>query len=153
MIETRRSANINDIYPWITSPSGERSCAYCRKPMKHKGMKYCSRACRDEVYIQLDPGFARQKVGRRDSGVCSMCGCDTKKLERILRRVRWAVREPVKRELGFDSRMHYWEMDHIIPVIEGGGLCGLDNLRTLCLPCHKSRKAKPDPPKEIKNNE
>ena len=30
-----------------------------------------------------------------------------------------------------------WEMDHIIPVVEGGGCCGLDNLQTLCLPCHK----------------
>lgn len=30
-----------------------------------------------------------------------------------------------------------WEADHIVPVKEGGGACGLDNLRTLCVPCHK----------------
>ncbi len=30
-----------------------------------------------------------------------------------------------------------WEMDHIVPVVEGGGGCGLENLRTLCLCCHK----------------
>lgn len=30
-----------------------------------------------------------------------------------------------------------WEADHIKPVKEGGGACGLDNLRTLCVPCHK----------------
>lgn len=29
-----------------------------------------------------------------------------------------------------------WEMDHVVPVVEGGG-CGLDNLRTLCRCCHK----------------
>jgi 5-methylcytosine-specific restriction endonuclease McrA len=29
-------------------------------------------------------------------------------------------------------------MDHTVPVIEGGGEAGLDNLRTLCQPCHKS---------------
>jgi len=29
-----------------------------------------------------------------------------------------------------------WEMDHIVPVVEGGGSCGLDNLRVLCRPCH-----------------
>ncbi len=34
-------------------------------------------------------------------------------------------------------RSSYWDMDHEIPVIEGGGECGLDNLRTLCLWCHK----------------
>lgn len=29
-----------------------------------------------------------------------------------------------------------WDIDHIVPVAEGGGACGLDNLRTLCPPCH-----------------
>jgi len=29
-----------------------------------------------------------------------------------------------------------WQADHIVPVVEGGGECGLENLRTLCLPCH-----------------
>jgi hypothetical protein len=47
-------------------------------------------------------------------------------------------------KLGFprDSLVHrglyLWQMDHIIPVTEGGGGdCGLNNLRTLCVPCHK----------------
>jgi hypothetical protein len=30
-----------------------------------------------------------------------------------------------------------WDADHIVAVIEGGGLCGLENYRTLCHPCHK----------------
>lgn len=34
-----------------------------------------------------------------------------------------------------------WEADHIVPVVEGGGACGLDNYRTLCTPCHKSETA------------
>lgn len=29
-----------------------------------------------------------------------------------------------------------WEADHIVPISEGGGLCGLDGYRTLCRPCH-----------------
>jgi 5-methylcytosine-specific restriction endonuclease McrA len=41
-------------------------------------------------------------------------------------------------EEGFDiSRTTYWDADHILPVVEGGGGCGLNNLRTLCQPCHK----------------
>lgn len=36
---------------------------------------------------------------------------------------------------------HLWEMDHIVPVVEGGGECGLDGLRTLCLPCHRAETA------------
>ena len=35
-----------------------------------------------------------------------------------------------------------WEMDHIVPVVEGGGSCGLDNLRTLCVACHRKETAK-----------
>jgi len=38
------------------------------------------------------------------------------------------------RSTGFD-------VDHILPVFMGGGSCGLDNLQTLCHPCHK-RKSK-----------
>jgi hypothetical protein len=30
-----------------------------------------------------------------------------------------------------------WDADHIVPVKDGGGLCGLDNMRTLCISCHK----------------
>jgi 5-methylcytosine-specific restriction protein A len=32
-----------------------------------------------------------------------------------------------------------WDADHIIPVVEGGGQCGLENYRTLCHPCHKEQ--------------
>ena len=34
-------------------------------------------------------------------------------------------------------RSAFWDADHIHQVAAGGGECGLDNLRTLCLPCHK----------------
>ena len=30
------------------------------------------------------------------------------------------------------------QADHITAVAEGGGDCGLDNLQTLCSPCHKT---------------
>ena len=29
-----------------------------------------------------------------------------------------------------------WEADHIVPVAEGGGECGLENYRLLCRACH-----------------
>lgn len=35
-----------------------------------------------------------------------------------------------------------WDADHIVPVIEGGGECDLENIRTLCHPCHKLETAK-----------
>ena len=30
----------------------------------------------------------------------------------------------------------WWEADHIVPVVEGGGQCDLSNFRTLCVRCH-----------------
>ena len=30
-----------------------------------------------------------------------------------------------------------WQADHIVPVAEGGGECGLENFRTLCDGCHR----------------
>ena len=32
-----------------------------------------------------------------------------------------------------------WQADHTVEVAEGGGGCSLDNLTTLCLPCHAAK--------------
>ena len=34
-----------------------------------------------------------------------------------------------------------WQADHISPVAEGGGGCGLENIQTLCSICHKAKTA------------
>ena len=31
----------------------------------------------------------------------------------------------------------WWDADHITPVVEGGGECGPEGFRTLCIPCHQ----------------
>lgn len=107
----------------------------------------------------------RSKVLQRDKGVCAACGIDTvaaKKHRDELRGLRWKVgyldKPPAEvRELvegaikNFDSTMTtmgferdrktWWDADHINPVVEGGGSCGLENIRTLCIPCHKKATA------------
>jgi 5-methylcytosine-specific restriction endonuclease McrA len=40
------------------------------------------------------------------------------------------------------GRKTAWDADHILEVVNGGGLCGLDNYQTLCHPCHKAKTAK-----------
>ena len=35
-----------------------------------------------------------------------------------------------------------WDCDHVEAVQEGGGACGLDNLQTLCVPCHQLKTAR-----------
>jgi hypothetical protein len=34
------------------------------------------------------------------------------------------------------GRKSWWEADHIVPVVEGGD-SSLENIRTLCIPCHR----------------
>jgi HNH endonuclease. len=60
----------------------------------------------------------RHEVWKRDRGVCALCGLDTKSIQ-VDRPRYWGAR-------------HKWEADHIVPVSEGGGLCGLEGYRTLC---------------------
>jgi 5-methylcytosine-specific restriction endonuclease McrA len=43
--------------------------------------------------------------------------------------------EPIK-FIGTQKRS-LWAADHIVPVVEGGGECGLENMRTLCIWCHQ----------------
>jgi 5-methylcytosine-specific restriction protein A len=57
-----------------------------------------------------------------------------------LKRSRGSAREALMRHWGFKTRVRksLWDADHIVPVAEGGGECDLDNIRTLCLRCHRS---------------
>jgi len=54
----------------------------------------------------------------------------------------WPDRDPWPATLWIRWRVEIpWEADHVTPVIEGGGECGLDGYRTLCLPCHRRETA------------
>jgi hypothetical protein len=35
-----------------------------------------------------------------------------------------------------------WEADHVKPVNEGGGRCGLEGFQTLCIWCHREKNTK-----------
>jgi 5-methylcytosine-specific restriction endonuclease McrA len=55
-------------------------------------------------------------------------------------RVRSAMDKRIAsmRDEGWNAhrRSSWWEADHIVPVVEGGGQCGIENYRTLCVRCH-----------------
>jgi HNH endonuclease. len=79
-------------------------------------------------------------VLKRDHGVCSECGVDTIAAYRKLKFSRGSSRTSQLEHWGLRkrSRKSLWDADHIKPVAEGGGECDLDNVRTLCLRCHRS---------------
>jgi len=44
------------------------------------------------------------------------------------------------RKQGFVPRRSLWELDHKVPLIDGG-THDLSNLQTLCVPCHRKKSA------------
>ena len=44
--------------------------------------------------------------------------------------------QAIHRLLNDPKESDFWQADHELAVAEGGGSTGLDNLRTLCTPCH-----------------
>jgi 5-methylcytosine-specific restriction endonuclease McrA len=75
----------------------------------------------------------------RDRGICARCGIDTIAAARQLRYSRGLRRTALLAGWGLErrTRKSLWDADHILPVAEGGGECDLDNIRTLCLRCHR----------------
>jgi 5-methylcytosine-specific restriction endonuclease McrA len=93
-------------------------------------------ACVDD-YNASDPREARRLIRKRDRGRCAECGLDTDALKREL---RGRGRSKKLRERGFKARGSLWELDHILPLIDGGSHEPA-NLQTLCTPCHKRKTA------------
>jgi 5-methylcytosine-specific restriction endonuclease McrA len=97
-------------------------------------------------------------VQDRDGCVCQACGVNAREAQKWWSRIRRArkalklnrdagsgVRDNVMEEalsrLGWPvMKQEFWEADHIIARAEGGP-DHPDNLRTLCVPCHKARTA------------
>jgi 5-methylcytosine-specific restriction protein A len=149
---------------------GNRLCGWCRAPLDRRSVGWCSDECAQEFWIRGSRNYVIRLVYDRDQGVCATCGLDTKRLSRVVDRLRqrsermWlssgGYREPTdvdairwervraelaKRGYGLVERWHtppLWEADHIVPIMEGGGCSGLENYRTLCVPCHRAETRK-----------
>jgi 5-methylcytosine-specific restriction protein A len=122
-------------------PNGLPLCRWCDLEILAKRRRtFCSEYCVHQWRLRSDPGYLRDQVLARDRGVCQICKADTIAIYAALRRSRGAARAAglsLYRMKSIASRRSLWDADHITPVAEGGGQCDLDNLRTLCLPCHR----------------
>jgi hypothetical protein len=134
---------------------GPGRCNWCGRLLVDARARWCSQTCQDEFWCRASPSYARDLVARRDNGVCSSCGADTQRQRAAYVRLctwgergRWfsvrhhpRIAKLAQQKYGVPRARLYsewWDMDHLVPVIEGGGGCGLDNLRTLCIPCHRA---------------
>ena len=83
-------------------------CAWCGEKITAKRRRrWCSDECvREFNFFALAGAQQRAVLDRDGKWACCQCGAGS------------------------------IEIDHIIPVVEGGGCCGLINLRQLCRRCH-----------------
>jgi 5-methylcytosine-specific restriction protein A len=120
--------------------NGRNLCRWCNLEVPKGRSTFCSAWCVEEWRLRSDPGYLREKVLERDAGICASCGVDCLLAGRQLKRLRGAARLKALLHWGLraGSRMSLWDADHIVPVVEGGGECDLQNIRTLCLKCHRT---------------
>lgn len=146
-------------------PNGRNLCfCGCAREVVRPRLNWFSDACVSGWQDRNDPARIRGKVLDHDHGICLHCRRDCLATERLATESdglwRWLARQECagmewteswkfidsyvrgrRKEIGCAHDGHAWEADHILPVIEGGGLCGLDNYRTLCLSCHRKETA------------
>jgi 5-methylcytosine-specific restriction enzyme A len=102
---------------------------------------FCSDACVHEWRLRSSSSYLRECVFARDAGVCAICHTDTHRLRKRILRLPFAqrmreIRSLIEQGVIHKRRRSYWEADHRMPVVEGGD-SSLDNMRTLCIPCHR----------------
>jgi len=115
--------------------AGAAICRWCRRPVAPPRRTFCGDACVHEWKIRSSPWYVRREVKKRDKGICRLCGLNVLKAHR-----EWGRRKPPAADRAarrqWRAERPRWEADHIVPVADGGGECGLDNYRLLCRPCH-----------------
>ena len=118
---------------------GRTLCRWCALAVPKGRRSFCSEDCVHQWRLRSSPAYLRGAVLKRDRGVCARCTVDTIAAWGMLRKARGARRQELLAVWGLTSlrRRSLWDADHVLPVAEGGGECDLDNLRTLCVHCHR----------------
>jgi len=133
-----------------------QACVWCGGPfLCSNGAHYCSYKCAETGRLRRGGMYSstriREQLFALEKGVCQLCGVDAHSLfvklqalqpaERLncLLNAKWKLPRKCKstdRLLADPQEHDLWQADHKVAVAEGGGGSGLDNLRTLCTPCH-----------------
>ena len=141
------------------------------RPLGSRRDMFCSFECYDKASLCTSGAYTRRKLRELEKGKCQICGLDCIQLVVVLRAVKPEGSSAAAMAAALDERRRIlyqrsekfakrgfrvvreklltqpiegnaWQADHIIPVFQGGGCAGLDNMRTLCVCCHKEVTAK-----------
>lgn len=140
-------------------PNGRGLCRMCGEEVPKGRRTFCGEDCVHQYKLRNQPNYVARQLRKKDKGICSLCGINTKEVEKEFvteHNLCWKLKgeeafkcmeEVTKRwaEKGWSPNCgRWWHADHIVPVAEGGGPQDwplsedyLSNFRTLCVPCHK----------------
>lgn len=141
----------------------KKTCKWCLIPLSGRRSSWCSDECVNK-FLAIS-GRAEGYLEQRSKGRCELCSFPLKML-RQMHSDFWSIAHSLNQDdpdailimeeiqgqgwgwcfkqwhsRSYDRwewavRQHFEEIDHIVPLIEGGGTCPT-NLRLLCLPCHQ----------------
>ena len=135
-----------------------------RKSESGEGEMFCAGPCRALYFGKRSGTSLRRQLFELERGVCQRCGLDCHGLWQNLKSSKSSWPEKLRRMAAesksaqsaalhtllsyltrFDTESQddfnltegsLWQADHILPVWQGGGTCGLENMQTLCASCH-----------------
>ncbi|XP_071080928.1 DNA annealing helicase and endonuclease ZRANB3-like [Haliotis cracherodii] len=114
--------------------------------------RFCSSKCMDQYWMQTHSSYCRDKVYEVEHGICQICKYDAhsfynqvkntqdmQKRAKLLAEGKYSTLKAKQKESMVRRPVEgqFWHVDHITPVWEGGGMCDIDNMRTLCVMCHQ----------------
>lgn len=141
------------------------ACAWCAKTLSRASLRgdstYCTEECARNGRLKRGGMFSSSRIRMAafaiENGRCSLCRVDAHALYRQICALHPAERlnkllsahwklpttaTAIENFLQNPKECQFWQVDHKIAVAEGGGGCGLENLRTLCVPCHQRETEK-----------
>lgn len=128
---------------------GFPKCRWCGGSVRPPNRTMCSPLCVHEIKLRTSANYLRKEVYKRDKGICSGCGIDTKEIAKIARNIKnKSHKKQFLKQYNINSTRKIWkyknggglwDADHIIGVRNGGGQCSLDNIQTMCISCHKTK--------------
>ena len=129
----------------LKGPNGEPLCRWCETEVKPPKRTFCgNKNCLHEWQLRTRPAYMRKCVKARDKETCQICKLDCKTYQKKLQHLYATDLAEFTRQIrglkAAERRLYgtLWDVDHIVPVSEGGGECGLENVRTLCIWCHRN---------------
>lgn len=111
-----------------------KECTWCGEVVGGRRTKWCGGDCLEAFRLRCSPSYQVEHVAKRDNYICVMCKKNVK-LDFVNH--NQSVPYWQRKSIG-----HFCQADHILPVAEGGGLTGPENLRLLCTACHKTQTNK-----------